>query len=584
MIACPCMMGVTLKTSFSPTRSRTSPLRPCLPAPLRSLVLTLSLLALGLMHGCSGGDATSDGSTPIDTNPMSPGTVLSAGPGCDLQYTLTDNAVLTGADPLLAEQWHLRNFGQTGGVAGEDIRVTEAWSITRGSGVRVAVIDDSVEIVHPDLKPNVIENGNRSYRVGNRNKAWPLPCKEAEDDHGTSVAGLIAARDNNGIGVAGVASRASLVAFDALSTSTNLDIADALNRDYSLNAIYNNSWGSPDTGGPHKPDSYFSNAIENGLSNGRGGLGSIFVFPGGNGACFREDQNGACVDDNSNLDGYVNQRGTIAVCAVDDGGKSPWYAEAGANLLVCAPTSTSDSSRPVDITTTAIKSGYRSDFSGTSASAPQVSGLAALMLSVNPNLSWRDVRLILAQTARKNDPTHPDWLPASTGNGFHHRYGYGVIDAGAAVRAAQSWRSVGGSGSLKTCESGLRSPNRPIPDASQSGAGIEISDSIQVSAASCDIASVEFVEVTVTTVHGYTGDLQIKLTSPQGRVSELVNSRSCMPVQGRSDACGAYTGWTFGSARHMGESGSGNWTLSVADRAPVDTGRLVSWSIRIHGR
>ena len=559
-------------------------MRSRLPAPLRSLALSLSLLALAMVHGCGNGDSGSGGSTPIDTNPMSPGTVLSAGPGCDLQYTLTDNPVLTGADPLLGDQWHLRNTGQTGGVAGEDIRAFDAWSITRGSGVRVAVVDDSIEVIHPDLNPNVIVGASHSYRVGNRNKAWPLPCKQSEDDHGTSVAGLVAARDNNGIGVSGVAPRAGLVGFDALSTSTNVDIADALNRDFSLNSVYNNSWGSPDTGGPHKPDSYFSIAIENGLARGRGGLGSIYVFPGGNGACFREDQNGACVDDNSNLDGYVNQRGTIAVCAVDHTGKSPWYAEPGANLLVCAPTSTSDSSQPVDITTTAIKSGYRSDFSGTSASTPQVSGVAALMLSVNPNLSWRDVRLILAQTARKNDPTESGWLPASTGFGFHHRYGYGVVDAGAAVRAAQSWSSVGGSGSLKTCESGQRSPNQPIPDANVSGQGLEISDSIQLSATACGIASIEFVEVTVTTVHQYTGDLQIKLTSPLGRVSELVNSRSCKPVQGTTDACGAYTGWTFGSARHMGESALGTWTLSVADRAPVDTGRLVSWSLRIHGR
>ena len=75
-----------------------------------------------MVHGCGNGDSGSGGSTPIDTNPMSPGTVLSAGPGCDLQYTLTDNPVLTGADPLLGDQWHLRNTGQTGGVAGEDIR------------------------------------------------------------------------------------------------------------------------------------------------------------------------------------------------------------------------------------------------------------------------------------------------------------------------------------------------------------------------------------------------------------------------------------------------------------------------------
>lgn len=551
------------------------------PKPLPTL---LGMLAVAALAACGGGG----GSTPTGgATPVEPKTV-SAGPGCELAYTLTQSPVLTGADPLLAQQWHLRNTGQSGGVAGEDMRVLEAWTTTRGAGVRVAVVDDAVEVVHADLLPNVATGASYSYRAGNRGSAWPLPCTAAidgagdpVDGHGTAVAGLVLGRDNNAIGISGVAPRASLAAYDALASGQDADIADALVRDAAANAIYQNSWGAPDDGSLHAAPAAFAAAIRAGIANGRDGLGSIYVFPGGNGGCYaKEKDSGLCQVDNANFDGFVNPLGVITVCAVDHSGRRPWYGEPGANLLVCAPSS----GDAKDVVTTTLKGAWRSDFSGTSASTPMVSGVVALMLSVNPTLTWRDVRWILARSARRNDPADPGWEPAEVGQGFNHQYGFGVVDARAAVTTAAGWTSVGGSSTLLSCTLPERVVGAALPDPDRNGTLAPVTDSIDVTAAACGISQIEYVEVRFTATHTYSGDLRVRLTSPQQRTSRLAEQRICNRTTTAYDTCSAFDGWTFGSSRHLGEPAAGRWSLEVTDMVRGDVGRLERWSLTIHGR
>jgi subtilisin family serine protease len=497
----------------------------------------------------------------------------SAGPGCTLQYSLTASPLLTGADPLFDQQWHLRNTGQNGGTPAEDLRVSAAWAITRGAGVRVAVIDDAVDVLHGDLRPNVVQGASRSYRPGNLGSVYPVPCT-ADGAHGTAVAGLVAARDGNGIGGAGVAPKASLVGFDALSGGTDVDIADALTRDAGENQIYHNSWGAPDDGALHESGAAFDAAIASGIADGRAGKGSIFVFSAGNGGCYaRRRQSSACMDDNANYDRYVNGRGVIAVCAVDDMGKRPHYAEPGAILTVCAPSS---GTRTTGITTTAPGDAYRSDFSGTSASSPMVSGVVALMLSVNPSLTWRDVRLILAGTARRNDTDDESWQAPAFGYRFSHRYGFGVADAQAAVQAAATWTSVGGSATQRSCGPYAGAPNRPLRDPLAGGTLQPVADTVAV--AGCAISRIEWVEVRFTAPHAYSGDLRLRLTSPNGLVSELAGARTC------TGGCGSYADWRFGSVRHLGEPANGGWTLEATDMLADDVGTFEGWSVTFHGR
>jgi proprotein convertase subtilisin/kexin type 2 len=526
--------------------------------------------AVGTPAGAGSSGAPSTGQASAGIAPVSPqagGAAFGAGAGCTLSYTLTGAAELSGADPLLSQQWHLRNTGQAGGSAGEDLRALDAWSSVRGAGVRVAVIDDAIEVVHPDLLPNLVDGASRSYRAGNPHPGWPVPCTE-RDEHGTAVAGLVLARDGNAIGGAGVAPRASLVALDALSSGLDVDVADALGRDADRNAVYQNSWGSPDDGALHPAEAVFVQAIERGLEAGRGGLGSVFVFAGGNGGCYARSGPASCHADDSNYDGYVNHRGVITVCAVDVQGRRPPYGETGANLTVCAPSSGGGAA----ITTTALRGGHRADFSGTSASTPMVSGVAALVLAANPALTWRDVRLILAKSARRNDPGDPDWIAAPGAPPFNHQYGFGVADAAAAVAMARTWTSVGGSGSLIRC-----APPAATPEA-QVGAPYPAMAISMIQVAGCGIRHIEFVEVRLTAPHQYAGDLRVRLTSPSGAVSRLAEPRAC------TGGCGSYADWRFGSMRHLDEPAEGPWTLEVADDVPGDTGTFRRWSLVIHGR
>jgi kexin len=253
--------------------------------------------------------------------------------------------------------------------------------------------------------------------------------------------------------------------------------------------------------------------------------------------------------------------------------------------MVCAP----GQGRNEGIITTALLGNYRTDFSGTSASAPMVAGTAALILAANPNLSWRDVQRILASTARQNHPADPGWTTAG-GIRFNHRYGFGVADANAAVRAAKTWVSVGGSAEQKVCGPFTRSPGVQIPDSP----GFSIPGSVVtdvMSTPNCEITNLEFVEVHFTSNHPYAGDLRIRLNSPNNLVSELANERACgSNVPNASNPCRVgYNDWRFGSVRHLGESLTANqalgpWTLEVSDRGPLDVGTLSSWSLTLYGK
>lgn len=537
--------------------------------PVPRLLLAAVLACASLVLAACGGGGDGDDSPSNGTPPV--GKRLNE-TYCPLAYYQTEPAdPLSGPDPLFGSQWFLRNTGQAGGLPGEDLRIEDAWATVDGRGIRVAVLDSGIEVIHEDLLPNIVPGGSFNYRAGvHHGSAYPLPCANG-NVHGTAVAGIVAARGNNALGGSGVAPAASLVGLNPLATNSDADIAHALGYERESNAIYSNSWGSPDTGVLYASDSSFDAAIERGVSEGRDGLGSIFVFPAGNGAYF---------GDSSNFDGYVNKRGQVTVCAVDDRGEKSWYSESGANVLLCAPSS----GLRTAVTTTGLRNRYIDDFTGTSASTPMVSGVVALMLEANPALTWRDVQLVLATSARRNSPDSAGWIDAY-GLHYHPDFGFGTVDAAAAVALARDWSSVGGSAQQKSCVSEVHHPNLPVPDDAPADA---VSDTITISA--CDIEAIEFIEVRFTASHTHSGDLAISLTSPNGLVSRLANARTCsMPASSGSQRttldCGRYDDWRFGSVRHMNEPATGDWTLRVGDlQRPGDSGTFESWQMRIWGR
>ena len=340
-----------------------------------------------------------------------------------------DDILMTGSDPLYPMQWHLDNQNDQE----IDINAPEAWEITRGDpSVKVAVIDSEVEVSHPDLAPNHDDR----YSVDN-------PFRGS---HGTAVAGLIAAAGNNGIGVSGVAPEVSFISLGALGRS-RISKFEALIKYEDKVAISNNSWGLESEGQFSPNHASYGAILEYGITNGYGGKGIFYVFGAGN-----EHMLNNVFVDNSNYDPLTKHYSVVAICAVGDKGKRSNYSEKGANLWLCAPSKSRE--RP-GLTTTDVtgregynKSGdYVYDFTGTSASTPIVSGVAALMRSVNPKLGWRDMRLILAATAKKNDSNNPGWFQGVasydgsnySGNPYqhNHEYGFGLVNAQAAVMKSQ---------------------------------------------------------------------------------------------------------------------------------------------------
>jgi proprotein convertase subtilisin/kexin type 2 len=563
------------------------------------------------MHSSAGLDVSLDGSSSSDSD----GSISSyswnfgdgqSGSGAQVSHrytsggtymvtlTVTDNGGLSSSaslahtvteagDPLYSRQWHLKNTGQMGNngataTAGEDLNVESLWSCTdgtcRGEGVNVAVVDDGLEIAHKDLQSNISTAlKHRVYTSSGGVDGDPTPG-DASDFHGTAVSGIIASRDANGVGGRGVAPRASLVGYE-MQAHTTSNQADAMTYQAPSIAVSNNSWGPPDnTGQIIDSPSLWRDAIDHGLANGRGGLGTIYLWAGGN---------GHLGGDTSNYDGFANYRGVIAVGAVNALGKRSSYSETGANLWISgtggedcnsvAITSTDLSgSAGINAGTSSAETGdvdYTQCMNGTSSATPSVAGVVALMLQANPALTWRDVRAILAKTARQIDPGNTLWVSNAGGHEVNYEYGFGIADAAAAVSAARTWTNLP---AQVAAHSPVQSVNLAIPDNNGSG----VSHSLTLS--NTGISKIEWVDVTFSANdHTYSGDLRVVLAAPSGTQSVLSLTHTC------SGACTAHNNWRFASARHLDEPADGTWTLMVIDGASNDIGTFQSWQLSVYG-
>ena len=264
-------------------------------------------------------------------------------------------------DPLYGCQWHLNNDNQFRDGAGEDIRVEEVWPTYTGSGINVAVVDDGMHHQHEDLTDNVLTTLNHNYDPDLTDIYHPF------EDHGTAVAGLVAAKDNS-LGMRGVAPEAKIYGYNLLVEQSDANEANAMSRNSAATAISNNSWGPRESGLPEPATELWEAAVRDGVTTGYGGKGVFYAWAAGNGGD----------DDYSTLDEYANFYAVTAVCAAGHDDIRSDYSEAGANLWVCGPSSSGRVGQP-RIATTDNGSRYRGTFGGTSAATPIVSGVVALV-------------------------------------------------------------------------------------------------------------------------------------------------------------------------------------------------------------
>ncbi|KAI8617425.1 peptidase S8/S53 domain-containing protein [Chytriomyces sp. MP71] len=471
------------------------------------------------------------------------------------------------ADPEFPNQWHLIN--ETPGQFGNDHNVTAAWKQGNfGNGSTVCFVDDGIDYTSNDLKDNYFAEGSYDY---NSHTSDPKP-KTWEDRHGTRCAGEVAAVRNNVCGV-GIAYHAKVSAVRILGGAlTEADEAASINFKFDQNHIYSCSWGPTDNGqSMEKPSRIVSDAVLNGVQNGRSGLGSIFVFASGN---------GGASGDNCNFDGYTNSIYTITVSSVDRNNQHPTYAEScSANMIVMY--SSANERHDDAIATTDWSQGHVGDLctkmhGGTSASAPLAAGIYALVNSIRPDLSWRDYQHITVRSAVPINTDHPSWAKTHAGRLYSHDFGYGKLDAWAILELAKAWATVAPQTSLTT------------PFAAPAGDGAIPQDAdkdvrVQFEITSNALQGVKFgklehVTVTVNIQHSKRGDVGIDLVSPHNVLSRLAVKRN-----GDRDTSG-FPAWTFMSVAHWDEDPVGIWQVIVRDaETPNTAGIFQNASITLWG-
>ncbi len=496
-------------------------------------------------------------------------------------------------DPLYGCQWYLKRPAVDVQVSGElifqtsgediDINIEEVWDDSVfGAEINVAVVDHGMDTDHEDLADNVDTTLSHDYS-GSGDLYSPFSGR------GTRVAGIIAAVGDNSLGVRGVAPEANIYSYNLADNFSDANAKDAMVRNMDTTAVSVNNWGPKDLPVLTEASSDWEEGVETGIREGFGGKGVFYVWAAGDG------HEGS---DQANFNEYSNYYAVTTVCSAESGKTSSSvtkssFSEEGFNLWVCAPGS--------GIVTTDNNDGYSFEFPGTSNSVAVVSGVAALMREVNSDLSWRDLKLILAGSTSHDVQlgfTDTQWtrvaLQYGSGSEYYRynpKFGFGIVDAAAAAELAESWTNVPPQMRPVTVSSG--NIDTVIPDFT-TGNAEDVSAVFTLNVPDIDIPDTEvfteFIEIGINFTHPFFPFLSIEITSPDGTVSKLTEAYPADAISHLSDGSLTvndfeYTGrdHRFGLANHLGTDPAGEWTLKITNNSPAGTGTLHSWNIKVYG-
>lgn len=452
------------------------------------------------------------------------------------------------------KQWYLTDTAVS-------MNVKSAWEDGfTGKEVLVAVVDDGVNMNHPNLRLNF--NLRASYDVLEDRK---ISGSHSPGSHGTKCAGIIAGSNNTdcGIGIAFDAQIASLRLYDDNTKSSDQSEARALSYKRDLIDVYSNSWGPGDMGWQVEgPGPRLTEALENGTRWGRHGKGSIFVFAAGN---------GGLAGDNCAFNGYANSIHTIAISGVNWDGRVPDYSEKcsaimavtyGQNVLtygnVKAPIITAQGNH--DCT---------EDFPGTSGTTAMASGIIALALEANPELTWRDVQHLIVRSSKPLSSPRtsdfsttrrpkPSWKTNAANLSVSSHFGFGLMDAYTIVQYSRNWNSVP---QQLYCEVALDISSSAGPQIPWRG---QFQLPLSVSEHNCSIRFLEHVQVQFDLSFPRRGYLRMSSVSPSRTQSTLFYPRAFDSLTGEK----RFSNWTVTSLHYWGENPIGNWTITIRNTKP----------------
>lgn len=540
--------------------------------------------------------------------------------GCgNKKFSSNSSGVLN--DPLMKYAWHISNTGQQvfssqSATAGFDLNLSGTWTQrVYGQNIWIQISDDGIEDTHEDLFTNFTYfNRSKDYTLASPYLSTTSRPSASDDNHGTSVAGLASAVGWNGKGSRGIAPKSRLTGANFLSGSITQTLAKYIDQADGDFDISNMSWGSTQNQ-IYTVDTAYNAQLKNMITNKRSGRGTVFVKSAGNdfAVLCNGSSSSYCIG-NSNFDSDNVIPYLIVVAALNAQGTSASYSSVGSCIWVSSFGGEFGSDSPAMLTTdrTGCTAGYsktsasgnfekgNSDenanclyttkFNGTSSAAPTLSGVVALLLEVNPLLTWREIKYILAKTSTADSYNtgtinHPQNLTLPTGYNweqkwitnaalfkYHNWYGFGRVNVDAAIALARSSQS-GSLGLGSFTETNWAHSNTglsaAIPDFDANG----VTDTINVTTQ----IKIEAIQIKVDITHSDISELALELTSPSGTKSILINALNSLT--GVTD----FAGETFLTNAFYQENSQGNWTLRVVDAKTGNTGTLTSFSLNFFG-
>lgn len=502
-----------------------------------------------------------------------------------------NNSILDGlesnatfGDQFFDKQWHIRSLGtytndsNVSTIAGNDLDVLDIYhtymGYNHGDNIIIQVVDTGVDADHEDLVDNM--DLSRSYNDD------VIGDPSGSDWHGTAVAGIMAARAFNTIGVRGIIPFAKIAGSNWLNYQTYEGIEKVFLSGDGANeiAVTNNSWGDYISS-----ETSFEEIMALGTSTLRDAKGRIYVFAGGN---------ARHIDGSSNLSYLTNNHYVITVAALKNDNTYTLYSSSGSNILVSGYSGEFYQNSPT-ISTTIIagesnnegnltakttwsedtKENYTYIMNGTSAASPTVAASIALVLEACPDLTWRDVKYLVATTAKIVDANNSTWIQNSAGHKHSIDYGYGLINPQGMISEclSSSFEHI----AQEQNQSVSQTFNTPIPDNNSTTTSFELEITETP-------ISVEWVAVTIDNNSTHASDYEVSLVSPAGTKTLLIQGGN-LGSDLNYDGVPAWmdNGFRLSSVAMLDESSQGVWRVNIKDMFTGDSGTLKSIKLQIYG-